>query len=133
MWEIGHVAWFQEKWILRNLDGRRALLRDADALYDSFEVFHDWRWDLALPDRCETKQYLDSVLEACVERLSSMALSERENYFYRMTTFHEDMHSEALAYTRQALRYPAPPLFAITPNEQVHPSLIGKDVEIPFG
>ena len=133
MWEIGHVAWFQEKWILRNLDGRRSLLRDADALYDSFEVFHDWRWDLALPDRRETKQYLDSVLEACVERLSSMALSERENYFYRMTTFHEDMHSEALAYTRQALRYPAPPLFAIIPNEQVHPSLIGKDVEIPGG
>src|SRR6187397_2276167 len=45
-WELGHVAWFQEHWILRRLDGRAPLLAGADALYDSARVAHDSRWDL---------------------------------------------------------------------------------------
>ena len=30
LWEMGHVAWFQEYWILRHLDGRRPLHREFD-------------------------------------------------------------------------------------------------------
>src|ERR1051326_6389615 len=33
-WEIGHVAWFQEYWVLRHLCGREPLLANGDALYD---------------------------------------------------------------------------------------------------
>src|SRR5881392_4409755 len=53
LWEIGHVAWFQEYWCLRlRPDGTRAdsMLANADALYDSARVAHDTRWDLPLPD-----------------------------------------------------------------------------------
>ena len=110
LWEIGHVSWFQEKWVLRNLDGRDSLRADSDDLYDSFEVFHDWRWDLALPSRRETQEYMDGVLAACIERVSSGQPSEREAYFYRLVTLHEDMHGEAVAYTRQTLGYPEPML-----------------------
>ena len=110
VWEIGHVGWFQEKWVLRNLDERDSLRADSDALYDSFEVFHDWRWDLALPSRRETQEYMDGVLAACIERVSSRQPSDREAYFYRMVTLHEDMHGEAVAYTRQTLGYPVPVL-----------------------
>ncbi|MEW6688218.1 MAG: DinB family protein, partial [Pseudomonadota bacterium] len=53
LWEIGHVAWFQEYWCLRlRRDGSRAepMLAGADALYDSARVAHDTRWGLPLPD-----------------------------------------------------------------------------------
>src|SRR5262245_41537995 len=53
LWEIGHVAWFQEKWVLRHARGRPPLRADADALYDSAAVPHVTRWDLALPQRDE--------------------------------------------------------------------------------
>src|SRR6516165_8749989 len=52
-WEIGHVAWFQEKWVLRR-DGRGSVRDDADSLYDSTAIPHDVRWDLLLPSRADT-------------------------------------------------------------------------------
>src|SRR5205085_3583197 len=61
LWEIGHLAWFHEKWVLRR-GGRDGSLRaDADALYDSAAVPHDTRWDLPLPPRPETLRYMGQV------------------------------------------------------------------------
>src|SRR6476469_5967825 len=51
LWEIGHLAWFMEKWVLRQTGGRAPLRADADALYDSAAVAHANRWDLPLPSR----------------------------------------------------------------------------------
>ncbi|MEE8151504.1 MAG: DinB family protein, partial [candidate division NC10 bacterium] len=48
LWEIGHAAWFQEKWVLRR-DNAGSVREDADALYDSMAIPHDSRWDLPLP------------------------------------------------------------------------------------
>ena len=30
LWELGHVAWFQERWVLRHAAGRRPLRADSD-------------------------------------------------------------------------------------------------------
>src|SRR5947209_12725344 len=54
LWEIGHVAWFQEKWVLRGAAGQRPLRADGDSLYDSAAIPHDTRWDLPL-DRKSTR------------------------------------------------------------------------------
>src|SRR5215469_14314687 len=70
LWEIGHVAWFQEKWVLRHANGRPPLRPDADALYDSAAVAHDTRWDLPLPLRAETLRYLARVEEQVLGRLA---------------------------------------------------------------
>ena len=48
-WEIGHVAYFHELWVLRHLDDRPPIITNADALYDSISIDHDERWDLPLP------------------------------------------------------------------------------------
>src|SRR5687767_8491436 len=61
LWEIGHVAWFQEKWVLRRSAGYRPDRADADSLYDSAAIPHDTRWDLPLPDRDQTLRYLAQV------------------------------------------------------------------------
>src|SRR5579885_3097348 len=45
VWEMGHVAWFQEKWVLRHLRGREPIRPWADAVLDSAAVPHDDRWD----------------------------------------------------------------------------------------
>jgi iron(II)-dependent oxidoreductase len=107
LWEVGHLAWFQEKWVLRHANSRPPLRTDADALYDSAAVAHDTRWDLPLPSRAETLRYLADVEEQVLARLADRPGAD-EVYFTLLSVFHEDMHAEALTYTRQTLAYPAP-------------------------
>lgn len=106
LWEIGHVAWFQEHFILRRLDGAASLRTDADALYDSMRVAHDDRWDLPLPSLDWTKAYAQDVQEAILARLTEPLASVTDSYFYQLVTFHEDMHTEAFSYSRQTLGLP---------------------------
>ena len=44
MWEIGHVTWFQEKWVLRHAGGEAPIRVEGDSLYDSAAIPHDSRW-----------------------------------------------------------------------------------------
>src|SRR3954467_4656111 len=105
-WEIGHVAWFQERWVLRQARGRPPLRPDADRLWDSSAIAHDTRWDLPLPSREATIGYLRAVEER-VLRLLEQRPTPEVRYHAEYTVYHEDMHGEALAYTRQTLEYPA--------------------------
>src|SRR5574342_457437 len=57
LWELGHVAWFQERWCLRLRPDEslsESLLAGADTLYDSSAVAHDTRWNLPLPSLAAT-------------------------------------------------------------------------------
>jgi len=97
LWEIGHVAYFQEYWVLRR-DG----LRD---LYDSAIVPHDTRWHLPLPSRAETVGYMENVRDRVLDRVRSGSF---DPYFVLLSVFHEDMHDEAFLITRQTLAYALP-------------------------
>src|SRR6516164_2261537 len=67
LWEIGHLAWFGEKWVLRHARHQPPLRGDADALYDSAAVPHDTRWDLPLPSRAATLRYMEQVQERILD------------------------------------------------------------------
>jgi iron(II)-dependent oxidoreductase len=121
LWEIGHVAWFQEKWVLRRSPDYRLARSDADSLYDSAAISHDTRWDLLLPSRQETLRYLDVVRKRVVEHLSKPQLTPQDIYFTLLTVFHEDMHGEAFLYTRQTLCYPTPRLSGVGPVSGIGP------------
>jgi iron(II)-dependent oxidoreductase len=133
LWEIGHVAWFQEKWVLRRAAGRAPLRADADALYDSAAVPHDTRWDLPLPDREATLSYLHTVRDRVVDRLQARAPSCEDVYFALLSVFHEDMHTEAFTYTRQTLSYPAPQLGVAQDQEGAGAGPLPGDVEVAGG
>src|SRR5205085_11323248 len=66
LWEIGHIAWFQEKWTLQHCWRERPA--GASALYDSSAVAHETRWELLLPDRRQTIRYLQEVRDRLVDR-----------------------------------------------------------------
>ncbi|MDX1631129.1 MAG: selenoneine synthase SenA [Thermoanaerobaculia bacterium] len=128
LWEIGHVAWFHERWVLRHALGREPIRDDADALYDSMAIPHDTRWDLPLPSREETYRYMEAVREEILEALEQGPLTERLSYFVRYAVHHEDMHGEAFLYTRQTLGYSRPEL---GPTPAVHDGgALAGDVEV---
>jgi EgtB-related family protein len=146
LWEIGHVAWFSEFWLLRHLKKQNPLIKNGDELYNSSEVAHDTRWELLLPSREKTLEYMDQVLERGIEAIDvRRELSGDELYFCLLTAFHEAMHAEALAYTRQTLAYPAPKMATASGDGDrslascagdVHISggtfLIGASADVPF-
>lgn len=112
LWELGHIAWFQEYWIGRNAQRLRgaacdpdharlpSVLIEADRWYDSGHVEHRTRWSLALPDAAGTRRYLDLTMEqtlAAFDQLPANA-SDDELYFFRLVAMHEEMHAEAATY-----------------------------------
>jgi iron(II)-dependent oxidoreductase len=131
-WEIGHVAWFQETWALRDGLGERPLRADGDALWDSSAVPHDTRWDLPLPSVEDTKAYMRAVRDRLLDRLASGPADPAFLYLVLYTVFHEDMHDEAFTYTRQTLGYPAPPATA-GPVFDLGGGPLAGDTEVPGG
>jgi iron(II)-dependent oxidoreductase len=88
LWEIGHVAWFHEKWALRHLREMPPIRADGDALYDSAAVAHDTRWDLGLPSRDDTLGFMQRVLERVVTELDERPLTAEAAYFHLLPLFH---------------------------------------------
>ena len=115
LWELGHVGWFQERWIGRNLQRSQGARCDpvgprlpsiesrADRWWDSSQVPHDTRWPLDLPGVNACRAYLLNTLESTLELLERADATDDALYFYRLCLLHEDMHAEAMVMTAQTL------------------------------
>jgi gamma-glutamyl hercynylcysteine S-oxide synthase len=114
IWEIAHLAWFQEKFVLRHACGQDPIIAHADALYDSGAIPHDTRWHLKLPSREETADYMKTVAARVADQLTGVSATDVVQHFARYTVHHYDVHTEALTYTRQTLGYPAPQLTGLS-------------------
>jgi hypothetical protein len=96
LWEVGHVAWFQDLWVARNLQRHLGLDADpdharpegrlaaADARYNSSEVPHRTRWELSLPDLAATRGYLLASLEETLALLAREPADGNGLYFYQL-------------------------------------------------
>jgi ergothioneine biosynthesis protein EgtB len=118
-WELAHLAWFAEFWILRGPHSRNtegfSVARHAsrfagpDALFDSARLSHSARWTEKMPTRPQLESMLHSQLDACIDAIGAIdSSSDADLYFHRLALFHEDMHGEAFCWMRSALGYPAP-------------------------
>jgi iron(II)-dependent oxidoreductase len=113
LWELAHIAWFAEWYILREARSsapgaarRPSLLAKGDEWLDSNRIPHRVRWTLELPPTGAIRTYCREVLERAVDRLEGLTVAEQTDeglYPYRLALAHEDMHGEAFAYTLQTL------------------------------
>ncbi len=120
LWELSHVAWFQEFWCLRGGDaGRPSMLAGADALFNSSTVPHASRWTLDYPAPHALFAYMRDSHEAALAALARAGDAER--YFFNLALMHEDMHAEALLMTLQTLALPPPAGVTIEPPACAEP------------
>ncbi|MBS0444415.1 MAG: SUMF1/EgtB/PvdO family nonheme iron enzyme [Proteobacteria bacterium] len=118
LWELGHVGWYQERWIARNVQRDRgercnpaqtrlaSLLPDADRWFDATagRARRGGRWSLDLPDLQTIKQYLVDTLETTLDLLDGThGDDDARLYFYRLALFEEDRRAEAFAAGAQML------------------------------
>ncbi len=134
-WEIGHVGWFHEYFILRRIYDYAALLERGDSLYDSIAIAHETRWDLPIYSLNETLDYMAEVEKRLIGRLDGGMANQIDSFLYQFTTFHEDMHDEAFTWTRQTHGYPSPRFAPDAPREAVEIAAgpHAGDADIPGG
>jgi gamma-glutamyl hercynylcysteine S-oxide synthase len=114
-WELGHIGWFQERWIARNMQRAMGLRCDprasrlpslepqADPWWDDGQTTAAQRRSMVLPDLDTLKGYLLATLETTLELLETADDSDDGLYFYRLALAHEDMHGEDLIVMAQTL------------------------------
>lgn len=140
LWELGHIGWFADWWIschpqrhcgtaadpqAMRLPARQSWRGlDADALYNSSEVAHARRWQLALPDLERTLADLQASLGETLQCLTQADDTDQGLYFFRLALFHEDMHAEAAVYMAQTLGIGLGPW---APQAGTEPTRAGRD------
>ena len=115
LWELGHVAWFAEWYVLRDATSSQpgaaqkpSMLTKGDDWFDSNTVPHKSRWHLGLPSSGALKTYCHEVLDRLLDKLSHAEADDASLYPYRLVLAHEYMHQEAFAYTLNTLGVPLP-------------------------
>lgn len=133
LWELGHVTWFQEAFVLRRALGEKPLVEHCDAVWDSAAIPHDTRWRLRLPSKQETVAYAEEVAARVAEHLCQPEATGQLAYVTRYTVHHHDMHTEALTYTRQTLGYPPPALPGVEAAAGGEAGPLPGDARVPGG
>ena len=101
VWDMGHVANFEELWLLRELDGREPHDITRDDLYNPFDNPRWCRGDLPMLDRHEATEYLDEVRGDSLDILAKSDLRSdnpllNDGYVFDMTAQHEAQHQETI-------------------------------------
>jgi len=137
LWELAHIAWFQEFWCRRTRAGGAMLpsrYPHFDDWYNSSVIPHAARWQLPHPPR-------EAILRQMAETLDDTLLAleqadEAAHYFFELAALHEAMHAEALRMTLQTLGLPAPPQASFGANDRASRSsaeIAARDVDFAGG
>jgi gamma-glutamyl hercynylcysteine S-oxide synthase len=94
VWDLAHIGWFEELWLLRRHAGREPLAAAYDDLYDSFAHGRVERGALPILEPNAARAYVHAVREAVLE-----LLPELDEFLVGMVARHELQHGETIAQT----------------------------------
>ena len=144
VWDMGHVANYEELWLLRNVTGREPTDPQLDDIYNAFEHPRWERPSLPLLKPPEARGYMATVRGEALDVLERTELDpERrlvdKGFVWGMVVQHEHMHNETMLATIQLKRelFPhgtePPPSGGVVTSEEVFvdagPFTMGTDLE----
>src|SRR5260370_42223108 len=77
VWDLAHIAAYEDLWICHRLGGRALLRPDLAALYDAFETPRSVRGDVELLGVQAAREYLGAAREAATGTLSASGAGVR--------------------------------------------------------
>jgi gamma-glutamyl hercynylcysteine S-oxide synthase len=105
VWDLGHIAAFEELWLTRNLSGHIEF-SEMPGLYNPFEHPRKVRGKLRLPGLAEVRETMNEIRARVLAQLETADLEEgnallRDGFVYRMVLQHEFQHGETILQTLQ--------------------------------
>jgi iron(II)-dependent oxidoreductase len=121
VWDLGHIAHFEQVWLLENVEGDGGGSEGLRGMYNPFEHPRSTRDRLPLPGLAGALDQLATVRGAMLERLPTLDLDAdrpllRHGYVFRMVLQHEYQHDETILQTlqlKQGRPYAAPRALAL--------------------
>ncbi len=107
VWDLAHIGYFEELWLLRNGSGRAAASSELDDLYDSFAHERAERGLLPILPPEAARAYVRKVRQEVIERLPELA---QNDFLVGMVAQHELQHGETMAQTLALAGLPGLPL-----------------------
>ncbi|MBS1883699.1 MAG: SUMF1/EgtB/PvdO family nonheme iron enzyme [Actinobacteria bacterium] len=118
-WDLGHIANFEELWLVQTVGGRAPLHGDLGRYYDAIENPRRERGALPILHDAELRAYMAEVRERTLEVLDEVDVSAdaedrllREGFVYEMLIAHELQHQETMLQLLQLLDAPYRPALA---------------------
>jgi iron(II)-dependent oxidoreductase len=96
VWDLGHIAAYEDLWAVHRLGGEPLLRPDLAALYDAFETPREVRGEIEILDLTDALAYLDAVRDRTLAVLAREGASDLHELVLR----HELQHTETM---RQAM------------------------------
>jgi iron(II)-dependent oxidoreductase len=122
VWDMGHIAHFEELWLVRNLEGP-VQFGEMPGIFNPFENPRSVRGELALPRLADTLDHMAGARRMVLDRVVAGDTGAADpallqgGYVYRMVAQHEYQHNETILQALQlkdgdVARYRAPRLIA---------------------
>jgi gamma-glutamyl hercynylcysteine S-oxide synthase len=104
VWDLGHIANYEEQWSIRALDPTAPVTDEIDWIYDPLRNPRAKRKDLPLPSRPETLGYMHEVRRRVHRQLARASFDPSDplladGYVYEMIAQHEAQHTETVLQT----------------------------------
>jgi iron(II)-dependent oxidoreductase len=101
IWDLGHIANFEELWLVQRIGGREPLRGDLGELYDAIEQPRKIRGELPILRADEVRPYMGQVRERTLEVLGEIELDPgdrllADGFVYEMLLAHEHQHNETM-------------------------------------
>jgi iron(II)-dependent oxidoreductase len=101
IWDLGHIANFEELWLVQRIGGRAPLRGDLGELYDAIEQPRKIRGELPILTADEVRPYMEGVRERTLEVLDGIDLDPEDplladGFVYEMLLAHEYQHNETM-------------------------------------
>jgi len=111
IWDLGHIANFEETWILDRLGGHRPLRGSFTRMFDPGLNPRPTRAGLPLPYGDELRRYLGEIRERALRVLDSADYGgdpelARDGFVFELVAEHEEQHQETLLQAMQILDDP---------------------------
>jgi iron(II)-dependent oxidoreductase len=100
VWDLAHIGYFEELWLLRNGDAG-----ELDGLYDSFAHGRAERGTLPILSPRDARTYVREVREKVLERLPELV---GDDFLVGMVAQHELQHIETMTQTLALAGLPTP-------------------------
>jgi gamma-glutamyl hercynylcysteine S-oxide synthase len=101
-WDLGHIANFEEFWLVRRIGGREPLRGELGRLYDAIESPRSIRGELPILRGADLRSYMREVRERALDVLTGIEIPEaddallRAGFVYELVIAHEHQHNETM-------------------------------------